>query len=172
MRKDALPKYASLMLAALLVLGSISVAADPSDQPGGYKLTSRPWAPLNIPKARTLEVLEGLCRFSLKFQDPSGAIIDPYTHQEEQYSTIYFAYGVGTLVHAGRAKDLLPAGMAAFEHSSLQFSRKATAPFPSTMVTGHFSCPRLWSRSMSTPLWSPKVSWKRGEAGCNCLFAR
>jgi len=134
------------MLATSLVLTWTSAAADPSSHPAlpesSYKLTSRPWAPLNIPKKRYLDVLEGLCRFSLKFQDHTGAIIDPYTHQEEQYSTIYFAYGVGTLVRAGRAKDLLPAGVAAFEHSSLQFAQGDSA-LPQHDGYGAFFMPAL-----------------------------
>jgi hypothetical protein len=146
MGKTALSKYAPLMLVPSLVLAWTSVAADPSNHPAlaenSYKLTSRPWAPLKIPKKRYLDVLEGLCRFSLKFQDHTGAIIDPYTHQEEQYSTIYFAYGVGTLVHAGRAKDLLSAGVAAFEHSSLQFSQGDTA-LPQHDGYGAFFMPAL-----------------------------
>jgi len=134
------------VLVTALVLAWTGVVADPSDHSalteGSYKLTSRPWTPLNVPKGRYLDVLEGLCRFSLKFQDRTGAIIDPYTHQEEQYSTIYFAYGVGTLVHAGRAKDLLPAGVAAFEHSSLQFSQGDTA-LPQHDGYGAFFMPAL-----------------------------
>ena len=146
MGKAALSKYAPLMLATSLVLTWTSAAADPSSHPAlpesSYKLASRPWAPLNIPKKRYLDVLEGLCRFSLKFQDHTGAIIDPYTHQEEQYSTIYFAYGVGTLVRAGRAKDLLPAGVAAFEHSSLQFAQGDSA-LPQHDGYGAFFMPAL-----------------------------
>ena len=141
MGKPALSKYAPLMLVISLALAWTSVAADPLSG-DSYKLTSRPWAPLNITRASYLDILEGLCRFSAKLQDRTGAIIDPYTHQEEQYSTIYFAYGVGTLVHAGRAKDLLPAGVAAFEHSSLQFAQGDSA-LPQHDGYGAFFMPAL-----------------------------
>jgi hypothetical protein len=57
----------------------------------------------------------------VKHQDAAGAIIDPYAHREMQYSTPYFAYAVGTLIRAGRAKDLLPNGVAAMERSTRQF---------------------------------------------------
>jgi hypothetical protein len=86
------------------------------------QLTARHWSPLNIPRDRYLEVLEGACRFSARHQDADGAIIDPYTHREMQYSTPYFAYAIGTLVRAGRARELLPRGLAAMEHSTLQFA--------------------------------------------------
>jgi len=87
-----------------------------------FNLTAHAWSPLKIPKERYLDTLEELCRFSTKHQDEAGAIIDPYAHREMQYSTPYFAYAVGTLVRAGRAKDLLPNGVAAMEHSTRQFS--------------------------------------------------
>jgi len=56
-------------------------------------------------------------------QDASGAVIDVYLHREVQYATPYFAYAVGTLVKAGRARDLLPRGIAAMEHSTDQFAQ-------------------------------------------------
>jgi hypothetical protein len=82
------------MLVTSLVLAWMSVAAEPPDRLAlpevSYKLTSRPWAPLNVPKSRYLEVLEELCRFSLKFQDHTSAIIDSYTHQPNSGDTESF----------------------------------------------------------------------------------
>ena len=62
-----------------------------------------------------------------RHQATDGAIIDPFLNREVQYSTPYFAYAVGTLVKAGRAPDLLPHGVAAMEHSTLQFSEGRSA---------------------------------------------
>lgn len=67
-----------------------------------------------------LEMLEGLCRYDAQWQDGQGAVIDPYLNREIQYATPYFAFGVGTLVQAGRAADLLPRGVAAMDHATRQ----------------------------------------------------
>ncbi len=82
-----------------------------------YHLTARPWTPLETQPSAFLDVLEGLCRFSVRYQDKSGAIIDPFLHREHQYATPYFAYAVGTLVKAGKARDLLPSGVHAMDHA-------------------------------------------------------
>jgi hypothetical protein len=87
-----------------------------------YHLTARPWAPLEIPPGRYLDRIEGECRFWARHQDPSGAIIDPFIHREWQYSTPYYAYAVGILAKAGRAKDLLPSGVLAMEHACRSFA--------------------------------------------------
>ena len=88
----------------------------------GYHLTARPWKPLNIGRERYLDAIEGDCRFTAKHQDASGAVVDPFLKREHQYATPYFAYAVGTLIDAGRAKDLLPNGIAAMEHATICFA--------------------------------------------------
>ena len=94
-----------------------------------YTLSARPWQPANANRQQILATLESLCRFSIRHQDPNGAIIDPFLHREVQYATPYFAYAVGTLVAAGRAPDLLPHGIAAMDHSTLQFAQgRASIP--------------------------------------------
>ncbi len=82
-----------------------------------YHLTAHPWTPLATQPSAFLDVLEGVCRFSARHQDQSGAIIDPFLHREHQYATPYFAYAVGTLASAGRARDLLPLGVRAMDHA-------------------------------------------------------
>lgn len=77
---------------------------------------------MEIPRERYLDAIEGDCRFSAKHQDATGAIIDPFLKREHQYATPYFAYAVGTLVDAGRAKDLLPNGVKAMDHATENFS--------------------------------------------------
>lgn len=87
-----------------------------------YHLTARPWSPLGIPASAYLDRIEGECRFWARHQDESGAILDPFVHREWQYSTPYYAHGVGTLVNAGRAKDLLPSGLLAMDHATRSFA--------------------------------------------------
>jgi hypothetical protein len=98
------------------------VVCHSSAQSDAYHLTSHQWFPAPEDHAAILETLDGLCRFSVGHQDAEGAIIDMYLHREVQYSTPYFAYAVGTLVKAGRSRDLLPRGVAAMEHSTRQFA--------------------------------------------------
>ena len=95
----------------------------------GYHLTARPWKPLNIPREKYLDAVEGVCRFSIRYQDATGAVIDPFAKREIQYATPYFAYAVGALVSAGRALDLLGNGVKAMDHATAAFSGgRATIP--------------------------------------------
>src|SRR5437588_6093680 len=87
-----------------------------------YHVTARPWKPLNTPRERYLDAIEGVCRFSIRHQNAAGAIIDPFIGREHQYATPYFAHAVGTLVSAGRARDLLPNGVKAMEHATTCFA--------------------------------------------------
>ncbi len=100
---------------ALLVCAGIRAADLPLPR---YHLTARPWSPLATERSAFLDAIEGVCRFSVKYQDKSGAIIDPFLHREHQYATPYFAYAVGVLVQAGRARDLLPNGVRAMDHAT------------------------------------------------------
>jgi hypothetical protein len=110
-----------MKLASLLLCAAAAAAAQPVIRTE-YHLTARPWQPLNIDKSKYLDVIEGLCRFSVQYQNASGAIIDPFIKREHQYATPYFAYAVGTLTAAGRARDLLPSGVKAMEHSTANFA--------------------------------------------------
>ena len=83
-----------------------------------FHLTARPWSPLSVQNTDLLDIIEGLCRFSVQHQDERGAIIDPFLNREHQYATPYFAHAVGTLLHAGRSMDLLDAGLKAMDHST------------------------------------------------------
>ena len=73
-------------------------------------------------RAKYLDAIEGLCRFTIRHQDARGAVIDPFLRREHQYSTPYFAFAVGTLVEAGRARDLLEHGVAALDHATECFA--------------------------------------------------
>lgn len=74
-----------------------------------------------------LDRLEGLCRFTVQWQDTNGAILDPYLHRDFQYATPYFAFAVGTLVSAHRAPDLLSHGIAAMENATRQIGEGRSA---------------------------------------------
>jgi hypothetical protein len=109
----------------LLAAGALAVAIGATGSEPvirtGYHLAARPWQPLNIPRERYLDAVEGVCRFSARHQDADGAIIDPFLHREYQYATPYFANAVGVLISAGRARDLQNAGVKAMEHATKCF---------------------------------------------------
>jgi hypothetical protein len=109
----------------VLSFAIIYQAADSEHTPvvvTGYHLTARPWKPLSISRDRYLDVIEGVCRYSLRHQDASGAIVDPFLKREHQYATPYFAHAAGTLIHRGRALDLLPSGVKAMDHATRCFA--------------------------------------------------
>ena len=83
-----------------------------------FHLTAHPWQPLHTENAFLLELIEGLCRFSIQYQNESGAIIDPVIKREHQYATPYFAYAAGTLIHAGYKDPFLDHGVRAMEHAT------------------------------------------------------
>ena len=113
---------------ALRLLSAAPVETGPVIRTG-YHLTARPWKPLDIPREKYLDVIEGVCRFSIRHQNAAGAIIDPFLKREVQYATPYFAYAVGALVSAGRALDLLPNGVKAMDHATSNFAGgRATIP--------------------------------------------
>ena len=107
-------------LACAFLFGAMPAVLPGADDT--YHLTARLWKAAEIPRDRCLDVIEGICRFSVRCQNADGAIIDPFLHREHQYATPYFAYAVATLVSAGRARDLLPNGVRAMEHSTLNFA--------------------------------------------------
>ncbi len=111
----------------LLLVPLLLASAAARDLPEGlpeirYHLTARPWRSLSIPAEQYLDVIEGICRFSVRHQDQRGAIIDPFLKREHQYATPYFAYAVGTLLSAGRAAGLLEPGVRAMEHATQCFA--------------------------------------------------
>ncbi len=144
-----------------------------------FHLTARPWKPLNIPRDACLDAIEGLCRFTIQHQDARGAVIDPFLHREHQYSTPYFAFAVGALVHAGRAQDLLPAGIRAMDHATACFAKGSVGIpdqhgeffIPSLtgaleLYEGHVQAEKmaLWRQHMGTPIEQlvrgPNNNWR------------
>ena len=132
-----------------------------------FHLTARPWEPLQIPRDRYLDVVEGICRVAQRHQGEQGAIIDPYLKREHQYSTPYYAFAVGTLLHAGRAKDLKESGIQAMDHATTSFTSGSSvipdahgeffiAPLAGALelYEGQVSADTMtvWRRRLKTPL--------------------
>ncbi|MEO7802177.1 MAG: hypothetical protein ABIR81_09265, partial [Ginsengibacter sp.] len=134
-----------------------------------YHLTAKPWEPLNISRTKYLDKVEEIVRQIVKYQNSSGAIIDPYTKTEIQYSTPYFANAVGTLIFSGRALDLLANGIAAMnsatqdialgsrsipdDHGEFFLAPLASAiPLYSSHVADNFIS--LWQKRLSRPIAS------------------
>ena len=153
---------------ALLVVGTRVPARDlPEGLPRiPFHLTARPWKPLDLPRERYLDAIEGVCRFTIRHQDKRGAVIDAFLGREHQYSTPYFAFAVGTLIHAGRARDLLDHGVAAMDHATECFARGgpgipdahgefflASLPVALELYAGHVPAGTIdrWRRRMGTP---------------------
>ncbi|NOZ57171.1 MAG: hypothetical protein GXO73_10350, partial [Calditrichaeota bacterium] len=57
--------------------------------------------PTGLSKQDALELVRGVVRFFRNFQNERGAIIDPYTEAERQYSTPAYALCGAVLLHAG-----------------------------------------------------------------------
>ncbi|MEO7961209.1 MAG: discoidin domain-containing protein, partial [Ginsengibacter sp.] len=180
----------------LLIVGNCraQVAGSPSSLPDiKFHLTARPWQPINLNKNEYLDKVEGIVRQIAKYQNSSGAIVDPYSYSEVQYSTPYFAYALGALINSGRAADLLNKGIYAMEHATLDFSHGADsipddhgefylAPLAGAMAfyTPYISSAQLksWQTRLSTPLakiargrthnwrtYAMKGEWARAKNG-------
>jgi hypothetical protein len=123
-----------------------------------YHLTARPWKALATARTEYLDRIEGVVRFSVQHQNADGAIIDPFIKKEHQYATPYFAHALGTLLSAGRAKDLLDRGVRAMDW--------ATRCFEADRCDGHrvFYTPALVE---ALDLYAPHVpaatveAWRR-----------
>ncbi len=114
------------LLAVVLAAAALSAADLPETLPAlPYDYRPADWAPLGLGRDAYLDPIEKLCRFAVRHQDGSGAIIDPILEREHQYSTPYYAFAVGALLEAGRAQDLLESGVAAMEHATESFARGA-----------------------------------------------
>src|SRR5262245_8558584 len=151
-----------------------------------FHLTARPWSPRNIPRTAYLDAIEGICRFTSRHQDARGAVIDPFLKREHQYSTPYYAFAVGTLLHAGRADELRESGIRAMDHATACFAGGtagtpdrhgefflASLPVALELYEGHVPAAtmRLWQQRMGTPVnqlvQGPTNNWRtyamRGE---------
>ena len=183
---------------AVVVVLACSMTARAQALPEGlprlpFHLTARPWKPLGVDRERYLDVIEGLCRFTIRHQDARGAVIDPFLKREHQYSTPYFAFAMGTLLKAGRARDLLDHGVAAMDHATECFARGnpaipdahgefflASLPAALSLYAGQVPQETIdrWRRRLGTPkdelvgkntnnwrTYAMKGEWLRAELG-------
>jgi hypothetical protein len=135
------------------IVSAFSESGSTSGLPNvNYHLTARPWKALNILRSSYLDKVEAIVRACAKFQNSSGAIIDPYANREIQYATPYFANAVGTLLSAGRALDLVNVGIAAMNSATADIAAGA-ATIPDNH--GEFFLAPLAS---AIPLYTPFVS--------------
>jgi hypothetical protein len=121
------------MLGMVILLALALCAASPTEEPlpphlpdVAFHLTARPWRQLGVAPAEYLDRVEGVVRFTARHQNEKGAIIDPIAHKEHPYATPYYTHALGTLLRAGRAKDLLQGGTRAMEWSTACFQENRT----------------------------------------------
>jgi hypothetical protein len=155
------------LLLAIARSASVSAQDLPESLPQlPFHLTARPWKPLNISRNEYLDAIEKVCRFTVRHEDAQGAVIDPFLLREHQYSTPYFAFAVGALIHAGRATDLLENGILAMDHATECFAKGdpgipdhhgefflASLPGALELYRNHVPAEKmaLWRRRMATP---------------------
>lgn len=114
-----------------------------------------------------LDRLESTVRGVARYQDRSGAIIDPVEKREFQYSTPYFAYAASVLIANGRGEDLLGPAAAAMNRATDSYGQGRTAipdqhgefylfPMAEAYKTlaplVRNSAARTWMARMQTPL--------------------
>ena len=61
--------------------------------------------------------MDGIVRHFARYQDQSGAIMDPYARREIQYSTPSYALAAAMLVHSGLRPELLKSASRALGRS-------------------------------------------------------
>jgi hypothetical protein len=113
-----------------------------------YHLTARPWQPLNISRDTYLNLLEGVVRFTTRYQNSSGAVFDPFSNVEMGAPV----YGIATLVANGRAPDLLDSGISAMDHLTQQYASDFQNDVRSAIVFNH--TPLTEAIKLFTPLVS------------------
>ncbi|MGC4032776.1 MAG: hypothetical protein QM754_13795 [Tepidisphaeraceae bacterium] len=78
---------------------------------------------VGLTKSDLLSRLESAVRAISKYQNSSGAIIDPVMNREVQYSTPYYAYAASTLIANGLATDLLSSAVSAMNWATASYSK-------------------------------------------------
>ena len=96
-----------------------------------YHLTARPWQPIGG-DGGYLDMVEATARFFVGLQEPSGRIPPPIKEEAEEYRSSatpelspirlgHIPYQIGILYQAGRAKDLLDAGIRAMDFETERY---------------------------------------------------
>lgn len=92
--------------------------------------------PTGLTKDNYLDVMSGIVTFFRSYQSANGSIIDPYAHEEIQYSTPTYAFSAALLAKVRNDKDLLQTSTRAFQVCVL-------LSFSSSVIS--YSC-RIWRR--------------------------
>ena len=149
----------SLLLAVLGTLAAADLPVPPPLQPNpmegtvtalrAFAASAGPLTPSGLRRSDLLSTIAGIVEWFLPHQNAStGAIIDPDTHAEEEYSTPCFAHAAATLVAHGARADLLSPATAALSCSISELARKDCA-------TGHcdfFALPVMRAYDLLAPL--------------------
>lgn len=120
---------------------TITIAASCAGTPSGLPdvkchLTARPWKALDTSKDIYLDNVEGIVRGIVKFQNYSGAAIDPYANREVQYTTPYFANAAGTLISVVREIHLLNEAVAAMNSATADVAGRFSS-IPNKRIVMH-----------------------------------
>jgi hypothetical protein len=128
-----------------------------------WHLPARPWRPTTVDATGFLDVGEWIARAHARHQAGDGSVLDAYSGREQQYQTPYFAASVAMLVAHGRARDLLPQGIAAMERATSAVGQ-GRSHIPENH--GEFFLAPL---AKALPLYRPHVSAERYELWRNRL---
>lgn len=89
--------------------------------------TESPIIPTGLTRADYLRIIAGEIDFWKTKQNSSGAIIDPYTNSEIQYSTPAFAHAAATLVAYANRTDLIETASKAMDWATLRLGQGLAA---------------------------------------------
>src|SRR4051794_33660858 len=79
------------------------------------QLSAAEVSPTGVKREDYLNVVAGIANFFHHFQAADGRIIDPFQHEEVQYSTPCYAWACAALVASGKQTNLLESGALALE---------------------------------------------------------
>lgn len=102
-----------------------------ADQPRAI----RSFQETGLSRKEYLRLAQGIVRFFAAHQDARGAIIDPYTQKERQYSTPAFACAAAILHASGHDRHLLPACMKAMDAATADLAEGNAADRHSDFYT-------------------------------------
>lgn len=94
----------------------------------GLIASSGPVTPTGLGRDLYADVAEHIVRRAVDWQDGAGAIVDPYHHAPDHFSTARFLGALGHLLAAGRCTDLLDNCVAAYQATIDHFSSPSDSP--------------------------------------------
>ncbi len=110
-----------------------------------------------------LALMAGIVKFFMPFQDPRGAILDPYEHAEKQYATPAFACAIAVLLAHGRAPELLGPCMKAMDRACADIELGHAADGHNDFYTGLLM--QAWRLLKDHAPEARRALWTRHLAG-------